>query len=826
MWKHLLWKDTRQVLPGVAICFAFTVVAQLLTRWRLIVLENVDIPRGLAIVGPIVVALACTAMLIGSEKQNRKLHWLSTLPIPWYRSLSSQFFIATLCTAASVAVSYAIANVGRPAIEDKLGALELHRLTTVILVAVEILLMSTILLLVVEEPLYGLAGAGFITIFINTFFAYLWLASINHSSVLRIDQANLELLFLVGFSILSLLAIGVVVVLYRWRWYQGQQMQFANAWALLKMPRENLATQARPRITAYPNRPFVTLLVQSIRQSGFFSIVIMIASAIGVAISVRYRQEEGLASSILFFPLSIFLLGMNCFIADHYQHRYRFLSDRGVSTWKFYFARTIPQFVLSLVVITAVELYLAELSSRRTVRPMPFQYRVGFYIGTLTLFFTGHLVGLCFRNVLIAIVAAFPTIYFPIAFFALTTSFDSRGFKLLNQYSDLVFRLSLGIQCVWMVTVAIVALVWTVPQWFQRERSEIRLGIGYVISGIVIPCLLFVIAAPGLYWNIPEPSWSNPTLLMAKESMGQPTWVLSLNTSDWGDRQYWNNKTIWKSVRDRSNEEHRIFPYNKKEGLQGEQLEMDHILTAVKTSALHSGELKPDSFSVLSFWLSLTARTIKTAIVRRDRECFDQAAIGLLKLQEFNFIIDPVSRMLQQNSMIEMFQSCSDDDLRWMLESQSLKLLLTDVIPLEEYRQWSVTRVIAYQEALKAPILTPESMRMFDRFRMEHSFPVETPNNIFLSIPYALINRFILSSMSREFTAEVEGVNELIARSTQVRDGKMTIDDDLQVYRKARKRHGLPGEQQSPLEVNLADFLRYREELQVLTNRIDAIQKM
>lgn len=79
--------------------------------------------------------------------------------------------------------------------------------------------------------------------------------------------------------------------------------------------------------------------------------------------------------------------------------------------------------------------------------------------------------------------------------------------------------------------------------------------------------------------------------------------------------------------------------------------------------------------------------------------------------------------------------------------------------------------------------------------------------------------------MSREFTAEIEAVDELIARDIYAPDGKTTFDDDLQVYNKARVRHGLPDVMQSPLSVNLSDFLRSREKRQALINRIEATER-
>ena len=108
---------------------------------------------------------------------------------------------------------------------------------------------------------------------------------------------------------------------------------------------------------------------------------------------------------------------------------------------------------------------------------------------------------------------------------------------------------------------------------------------------------------------------------------------------------------------------------------------------------------------------------------------------------------------------------------------------------------------------------------------MDRSFPFEKPTNSLLSFSNALVNRFILSSMSREFTAEIEAVDELIARNTQAPDGNTTFDDDLQVYNKARTRHGLPDVNQSPLSVNLSNFLRSREKSQAFINRIEAIER-
>ena len=822
MWTHLLWKDARQVLPGVAICFAFTIIAQLLTRWRWIVLGNLDVPRGLAIVGPIIVVLACTSFLIGSEKQNRTLHWLSTLPIPWYRSLTSRFLVATLCTAITIAVSYAIATVGRPAVENKFGILEQHHLTWIVLVAIELLLLSTILLLIFEEPLYGLAGAGIFTILINSGAVYISQAALNESSVLRVNPDRLQVLFFFGFIILGLLAIGVIVTLYRWRWYLGQQIRFSNVWGLIIRPNEvTSASHMAPAIVHYPNRPFVTLLTQSIRHDSlsWFAFALAPWIAYGITSFTHPLAARETLAFISFF--SILLLGITCFLADHYKQRFRFLSDRGVSIWKFYAARTIPNFLICLVMVAAVELYLARLSSRGDEAPMPIQYRFGYYVAALTIFFTGHLVGLCFRNVLIALMGAFNPIFIPLAFLGLATSFVGHGSELLSQFYNLYFQITLGIQCVWMVTVVVLALFWIVPQWLQRERSEIRLGIGYVISGIAIPCLLFVTATVGFYVKIPEPVWHDPKLLAIQANEGKPTWQVSSTMNGWLNEAYWNNATGLRSIVVERNASRII---NEIGSMQKLQLEMERMLTDIEQATASSSEVELTSLTRLSSWPLDILSLAKTAILQSDRELFDQSILALLKLQEFNFVVDPASRILQQLSMVSMFESCSDDNLRWMLESQSLRTLLSDVATLDEYRQWSIARTIAYQEALKLPTLTPRAVRMFAQYRINYSFPFEKPANPLLYFPYALVNRFVLSSMSREFTAEIEAVDELIAMNTQALDGTTTFDDE-QVYINARMRNGLPDVKQSSLSVNLSDFLRSREKLQALIHRIEAIQR-
>jgi hypothetical protein len=162
-----------------------------------------------------------------------------------------------------------------------------------------------------------------------------------------------------------------------------------------------------------------------------------------------------------------------------------------------------------------------------------------------------------------------------------------------------------------------------------------------------------------------------------------------------------------------------------------------------------------------------------------------------------------------------------------MLESQSLKPLLQDVLSLDEYRRWSIMRAIAFKESLTNPDNNVEGMRKIERYALGSDFVLEMPPMSVHYQPYALSTRFIRSHVSRGFAAEIEAADELIAmkrQRTSTSDEDLSIYESMQVYEKARRRYELPAERVDVF-VDLSDFLHYRESMNALNDRIQEVGK-
>ena len=97
MWTQLLRKDARQVLPSVSICLGVVVLIQIasfLVRDVHSWIPNLDVPISMVFVGVTLATLATAGILFGNDRQSRTMHWMSSLPVPWYQSLGSQFLVA------------------------------------------------------------------------------------------------------------------------------------------------------------------------------------------------------------------------------------------------------------------------------------------------------------------------------------------------------------------------------------------------------------------------------------------------------------------------------------------------------------------------------------------------------------------------------------------------------------------------------------------------------------------------------------------------------------------------------------------------------------
>jgi hypothetical protein len=394
-------------------------------------------------------------------------------------------------------------------------------------------------------------------------------------------------------------------------------------------------------------------------------------------------------------------------------------------------------------------------------------------------------------------------------------------------YQDFVGSIVIQVLCAWMLSAILISIVWTIPQWLRWEQTRFGLGTGFVLAGIVVPVLLIGVFTTNAYLRIPKQKWIPDTLSIGdfqeserstpqKVSFTEPLAIGNLQ--NWSDYQQYT----YKIIKSRTNKE----AWDAMKWLDSLQQEMSTRSRELDKVSAKPNQLDWRSQTMLNRWSKRISILARIAIISRNRKLFDQAITTLVKLTEFNNVVDPVSQMLQQIHLIRKFESCNDNDLRWMLESQSLKPLLQDVLSLDEYRRWSIMRAIAFKESLTNPDDTVEGMRKIERYALGSDFVLEIPIMSVHYQPYALSTCFIRSRISREFAAEIEAAEGLIAMKRQASKSyeSLPIYDAMQVYEKARQRNELPAER-IDVFVDLSDFLHYRESLNALNDRIQEVGK-
>jgi len=526
MLTNLLWKDARQVFPSVAICLGMTVLVQVLfiSRWlrNEDFYDSMDIPRTLAMMGPLLVALACAGMIFGNERQSRTMHWMSTLPIRWHQSLVSQMLVAMACILVTAITTHWIAGFGPRVVRlPEWQFLQQGSLSLAILFAAELFIFSVMSALVFEETLYGLGAAAIACISMNFLIGYIILESLGYGGWPSIPS-DCDAIYYPALAVATIVLFLGSVWMYRWRWTLGQYVDCWNSMRQTLRGRwrseaealaESISRPFRGMPVSYPNRPFWTLFIQSLFQAPFFRLALVtLPWAFALLMDPKKFQMLALGFSIL----SSALLGLSCFVLDHAKCRMRFLADRGVSAWQFYWARTLPLFGIVILMITGAWLNTHWF-------PLPRDEPVGWlYLAAIGFFFAGQLASLCFRNVLIAICMAATTLFISLSI----PSLFNQARESMWQYGLYSFDTIDVIIVDWIIAsiaaYLLFAVFWLIPSWIRSERPGRRLAGGFVVSGLVVPLVLLHVIAVAGYWMLPKPLWLSEQLSLAEIEASQP----------------------------------------------------------------------------------------------------------------------------------------------------------------------------------------------------------------------------------------------------------------------------------------------------------------
>jgi hypothetical protein len=795
MLPHLLWKDARQVLPSVAVCLGLAVLGQFLfiSRW----LRNedffrLDIPRSLAMIGPMIVALACAGMIFGNERQSRTSHWLSSLPIQWYQSISSQFVIGSACIVIAALVTHSIARFAPNVDHDPfMGFLYASSLSKVFLFSGLLFCFSIIGTLLFEETLYGLSAAGIAFISTNALVGYLVEKALSYNGW-NSDQAKYDAVLYPSLSLLALLTLAGSVGVYRWRWSLGQ---FVDSWRAIQQTlggrwRSNTEAVAKSiphRICSipavYPLQPFWTLLRQSLHQAPYLRIALVVAPWV---IALVHERKEFPQAAGFYSILSVLILGLSCFVADHSKYRFRFLADRGVPAWKFYWARTLPLLGIGVLMMTA-----AIIVPRWLLLPKdhfaPQNWEVIPFLLATLFFFAGQLASLCFRNVLIAIGAVLATLFGILCMFAIFESNQHSPQGLMIFPVGVLDMIAIVAAFASIVAYLLLVVYWLIPTWSRTDRPERRLAGGYVVSGILVPIfLLYAFAIIG-FWMIPRPTWISdilsPTELAASQPkshaiefslknrtelfkicgfLNSPLANANGHTEHFINASHYGNfllHEIHAMTLDDANVAKAI------DWLTELNVDLDRSLSRLQTSNPSKFEIEWQDLQSLQHYSATCAAMSRLAILRREslllETCFDCAK----KMQLLQPWIDPVSRIDLHRRILAVLSTCSDDDLKWLAKSYSIQPLLNEVTSLAQYRQWVIERSLFIEKRQHSAFTNVNQAHEWEelnRYRWRSSMRITYPSTWYSALPRAIGMRESSYCMARAFRAELEVLDRLI----------------------------------------------------------------
>jgi hypothetical protein len=505
LWGSLLWKDFQQVKLAFLVLVIAALCMQLM--FLIIVWLTLDLDQwgplvnsvfGIASATPIMLALACTGMLIGHERQSGNWSWSSSLPVFWWQALGSKLIVTTL---GSLLVSLPLGVI--PALlstSQKLhapyGDVSVAYYSLTLVIFLEVIVVCFLATVLMRETLGALLVAGLVLTVLHIFASLPWWHENNWISNrlgISLDSApRFWFVFLSAFILA--LGFGLLVVAFRWRWTFGQQTNLAF-WQERATSVVSGHFRYRESSGARPSEWWM-MLVHSLRNNlGLGTCVLAIQSA---SMILLLKSVE---LSFLLFSSSMLALGVISFQSDQTLGRFRFLADRGVTPAKLVLSR------LSIALVFAIPIYVTYsfvyLLAIPHLDSQPSWFVVGFFVCPFV-FSSGALAAICFRKQVFIIGVAILVTVLGLILISTILSWVHFEEQLLtgNSYYDLDKRL---FYCLPFVTVVnVIALFLQSRRWLILDQPKLELRfIGISIVAMLTP--LFVLCTFG-FLAIPNSS--------------------------------------------------------------------------------------------------------------------------------------------------------------------------------------------------------------------------------------------------------------------------------------------------------------------------------
>ncbi len=358
VWRHLLWKDWRQVWQLVIGITIVQAALQLMlgTLEVLLPVEMRELSKAsvnIALAAPTLLAIACCGMLIGHERQTGCWAWSSSLPVSWRQSLLSKTVVWVFSSTVSLILLLITAQIALsmnervwlPALFQNSSSTWTYVMTLAI--TVQVFIFFSIAALLIKDTLmaFVVAAVGMLALHIATIIALAYLLETFVSSHSRLEE---NIILFVGVYLLSSIlgAIGLVYA-YRWRWNVGQYAPvplFGRTSSVGIVRPQRAAWQSFAGASTAPSE-FRMLLNHGMRSALGLRIAVVVLALLLMALAL---MDRALPPCVFAIWLASCILGVSVFSGDQTANRFRFFADRGVDWKKLLIGHVLPPALIAV----------------------------------------------------------------------------------------------------------------------------------------------------------------------------------------------------------------------------------------------------------------------------------------------------------------------------------------------------------------------------------------------------------------------------------------------------------------------------------------------
>jgi hypothetical protein len=493
LWGALVWKDFQQVKQT----FAAVLIGLFFAQLVLMVAANGTVEefnkQGFlqgtilcASIAPILLAIGCSGMLVGQERQSGTWAWSSSLPVAWQTALLSKLSISLLGTLAATIpltiVPLVLWYTGQftPKVDS---IVTVYSFGLSFLVFLEVTVFCYLTTLLMRETLTALAAAG-----VGLLALHLVLGLTDVGELWRGE-------FSFVYALIINLAVGtiVMVITFAWRWRIGQQATlFSSRGSIAIGPPSKMAflVFAQPAPSEWR-----VMLSHSFANSFWLRGCCVIGCVLATLM-----MEEGFA--LIVGVIAISILGVSVFDGDQTLNRFRFLADRGITPWKLAVSRLIV--VLPWVFLTMLFGMIVPIALKGNDQQLVWGLLSVVSTGTLA-FLVGALASLCFRKSVVAITIAMVGCVVAVAatvsfFAAIESSINYAVPQLTMKLSKL---LVLGVP--FSVLALVVSILLLCKPWIVLESAKLTRHFAWIVPvSLLLPV---TIASTFGFLTVPLVEW-------------------------------------------------------------------------------------------------------------------------------------------------------------------------------------------------------------------------------------------------------------------------------------------------------------------------------